>query len=125
VVDMVILYLIHTTFGFPLTRSKIVAAEIAILNNFLWNDAWTFADVSLRQRGWSARLKRFIKFNLICLGGLILNVLMLNLVYNLIFGQRWAYLANLIAIGLVTIWNFWLNLKLSWRITQVQASSHD
>ena len=125
VVDMVILYLLHTTFGFPLTRSKIVAAEIAILNNFLWNDAWTFADVSLRQRGWSARLKRFLKFNLICLGGLILNVLMLNLVYNLIFGQRWSYLANLIAIGLVTIWNFWLNLKLSWRVTEVKESSHD
>lgn len=125
VVDMVILYLLHTTFGFPLTRSKIVAAEIAILNNFLWNDAWTFADVSLRQRGWSARLKRFLKFNLICLGGLILNVLVLNLVYNLIFGQRWAYLANLIAIGLVTIWNFWLNLKLSWRVTEVKESSHD
>jgi dolichol-phosphate mannosyltransferase len=120
VVDMVILYLLHSTLGFPLTRSKIVAAEIAILNNFIWNDAWTFADVSLRQRGWSARFKRFLKFNLICLGGLVLNVLVLNLIYNLIFGQRWAYLANLIAIGLVTIWNFWLNLKLSWRVTQVK-----
>lgn len=120
VVDMTILYLLHTTLGLPLTRSKIVAAEVAIFNNFLWNDAWTFADISLRQRGWSARLKRFLKFNLICLGGLVLNVLILNLVYNLIFGQRWAYLANLIAIGLVTIWNFWLNLKLSWRVTQVK-----
>ncbi len=120
VVDMVILYLLHSTLGLPLTRSKIVAAEIAILNNFIWNDAWTFADVSLRQRGWSARFKRFLKFNLICLGGLVLNVLVLNLFYNLIFGQRWAYLANLIAIGLVTIWNFWLNLKLSWRVTQVK-----
>ncbi|QQE65541.1 sulfonate ABC transporter permease [Leptolyngbya sp. BL0902] len=120
VVDMAILYLLHTTLGLPLTRSKIVAAEIAIFNNFVWNDAWTFADVSLRQRGWPARFKRFLKFNLICLGGLVLNVLVLNLVYNLIFGQRWAYLANLIAIGLVTIWNFWLNLKLSWRVTQVK-----
>lgn len=120
VVDMAILYLLHTALGFPLTRSKIVAAEIAILNNFIWNDLWTFADVSLRQRGWSARGKRFLKFNLICLAGLVLNVLVLNLVYNLIFGQRWAYLANLIAIGLVTIWNFWLNLKLSWRVTQVK-----
>lgn len=119
-VDMALLYLLHGTLGFPLTPSKLVAAEIAIVNNFIWNDAWTFADVSLRQRGWSARLKRFLKFNLICLGGLALNVMVLNLVYHLIFGQRWAYLANLIAIGLVTIWNFWLNLKLSWRVTQVK-----
>ena len=120
VVDMAMLYLLHGSLGLPLTRSKIVAAEVAIINNFIWNDAWTFADVSLQQRGWSARLKRFLKFNLICLAGLVLNVLVLNGVYNLVFGQRWAYLANLIAIAVVTFWNFWLNLKLSWRVTQIK-----
>ena len=120
VVDMAILYLLHSTLGFPLTRSKIFAGEVAILNNFIWNDAWTFADVSQRQKGWSARLKRLLKFNLVCLGGLVLNVLVLNVVYNLVFGQRWAYVANLIAIAIVTFWNFWLNLKLSWRVTQTK-----
>jgi dolichol-phosphate mannosyltransferase len=120
VVDMVILYLLHSGLGLPLTRSKIIAAEVAIINNFIWNDAWTFADVSLQQQGWSARLKRFGKFNLICLAGLVLNVLVLNLIYNLVFSQRWAYLANLIAIAIVTFWNFWLNLKLSWRVTQTK-----
>ncbi|PSN77703.1 sulfonate ABC transporter permease, partial [filamentous cyanobacterium CCP4] len=120
VVDMVILYLLHSTLGLPLTRSKIVAAEVAILNNFIWNDAWTFADISMLQQGWSARLKRFLKFNLVCLAGLVLNVLVLNVVYNLVFGQRWAYLANLVAIAVVTFWNFWLNLKLSWRVTQIK-----
>jgi dolichol-phosphate mannosyltransferase len=119
-VDMAVLYLLHTGLDLPLTRSKLVAAEIAIINNFIWNDAWTFADVSQQQLGWSARLKRFGKFNLICLTGLVLNVLVLNVVYNLVFGQRWAYLANLIAIAVVTLWNFWLNLKLSWRVTQVK-----
>jgi dolichol-phosphate mannosyltransferase len=119
-VDMAILYLLHSSLGLPLTRSKLVAAEVAIVNNFIWNDAWTFADVSVRQRGWSARLKRFLKFNVICLAGLVLNVMVLNLIYNVIFGQRWPYLANLIAIALVTVWNFWLNLKLSWRVTQVK-----
>ncbi len=119
-VDMAVLYLLHTGWEVPLTRSKLVAAEVAIVNNFIWNDAWTFADISLRQQGWPARLKRLLKFNLICLVGLGLNVLVLNLVYNFVFGQRWAYLANLIAIAMVTIWNFWLNLKLSWRVTQVK-----
>lgn len=120
VVDMVLLYLLHGSLGLALTRSKILAAEVAILNNFVWNDAWTFADISQQQQGWSARLKRFVKFNLICLAGLVLNVLVLNLVYNLVFGQRWEYLANLIAIAVVTVWNFWFNLKLSWRVTQVK-----
>ncbi|MBD1917900.1 MULTISPECIES: glycosyltransferase [Cyanophyceae] len=120
VVDMVILYLLHSTLGIPLTRSKIGAAEVAIINNFIWNDAWTFADISMLQQGWSARLKRFLKFNLVCLAGLVLNVLVLNVIYNLVFDQRWPYLANLVAIAIVTFWNFWLNLKLSWRVTQTK-----
>ncbi|MEM6518527.1 MAG: glycosyltransferase [Cyanobacteria bacterium P01_C01_bin.70] len=118
-VDMTILYLLHTVLGLPLTRSKILSAEVAILNNFIWNDLWTFASISREQKGWQPRIKRFLKFNAICLAGLALNVLILNLVYNLVFGQQWAYLANLMAIGLVTLWNFWLNLKLSWRVTQI------
>ncbi|MEH1822073.1 MAG: glycosyltransferase [Nostoc sp.] len=119
-VDMAILYLLSdpTTLAWPLTRSKIVAGEIAILNNFFWNDAWTFADVSARQQEWHQRLKRFLKFNAICLAGLVLNVLILNLVFNFIIHNR--YIANFIAIAVATIWNFWINLKLSWRVTDVK-----
>lgn len=123
-VDMGMLYLLSdpTVLGLPLTRSKIIAAELAIINNFLWNDLWTFSDISQRQPGKRQRLKRLIKFNIICLAGLILNVLILNLLFNqagfqyLPYGR---YLANLIAIGIVTIWNFWFNLKLSWRVTDL------
>ncbi|WP_416674157.1 glycosyltransferase [Egbenema bharatensis] len=116
-VDMAILYLLSdpTTLGWGLTRSKIIASELAIVNNFLWNDRWTFGDISQQQKGWSKRLKRFLKFNLICLAGLVLNVLLLNLLFN-VFGLN-RYVANLLAIAAVTLWNFWLNLKLSWRVT--------
>lgn len=119
-VDMLILYLLSdpTTLAWPLTRSKIIAGEIAIFNNFLWNDAWTFADVSMNQKGWKLRIKRFLKFNVVCLAGLVLNVLVLNLVFNFLIPNR--YIANFIAIGVATIWNFWVNLKLSWRVTEVK-----
>lgn len=119
-VDMLILYLLSdpTTLALPLTRSKIIAGEIAIFNNFLWNDAWTFADVSMQQQGWKPRLKRFLKFNVVCLAGLLLNVVILNLVFNFLIPNR--YIANFIAIAIATIWNFWVNLKLSWRVTEVK-----
>jgi dolichol-phosphate mannosyltransferase len=119
-VDMTILYLLSdpTTLALPLTPSKIIAAEIAILNNFFWNDAWTFADVSSQQQQPHQRLKRFLKFNMICLAGLVLNVLILNFIFNTIIPNR--YIANLIAIAISTIWNFWVNLKLSWRVTDVK-----
>ncbi|WP_017316547.1 glycosyltransferase [Mastigocladopsis repens] len=119
-VDMAVLYLLSdpTTLALPLTRSKIIAGEVAIFNNFLWNDMWTFADVSSQQQQWRQRLKRFLKFNIICLAGLVLNVLVLNLVFNFVIPNR--YIANLIAIAVATVWNFWVNLKLSWRVTQVK-----
>jgi dolichol-phosphate mannosyltransferase len=118
-VDMAFLYLLSdpSTLGWGLTRSKIIASELAIINNFLWNDRWTFGDISQQQKGWNKRLKRFLKFNLICLAGLVLNVLLLNLLFN-VFGIN-RYVANLLAIVAVTLWNFWLNLKLSWRVTDV------
>jgi len=116
-VNMGVLYVLRTFLNWELTRSLIVAAELAIISNFLWNDLWTFGEISKRQPGNRQRLKRLLKFNTICLMGLILNVLLVNLMFN-VFGMN-AYLANLIAIVAVTLWNFWINMKLSWRVTDV------
>jgi dolichol-phosphate mannosyltransferase len=115
VVDMGLLFLLSdpSTLGWGLTRSKLIAAQAAIVNNFIWNDLWTFGDISARQRGGKDRLRRFAKFQLICLMGLVLNTTLLNIQFN-IFGIN-RYVANAISILVVTAWNFWLNLKLSWR----------
>jgi dolichol-phosphate mannosyltransferase len=124
VVDMTILYLLHHNLDLPLTRSKILAGEVAIINNFLWNDRWTFSDVSMRQKGKRQQLRRFIKFNLVCLMGLVLNVIILNIFYNIFMLKvvpYGAYIANFIAIACVTVWNFWINVKLSWRVTDRQT----
>jgi dolichol-phosphate mannosyltransferase len=116
-VDMGVFYLLREFVRLGLTRSAILSAEVAILSNFLWNDLWTFGDISKRQKGWSKRFKRFLKFNLVCLAGLILNVLIVNLLFNLLGMNE--YIAKLIAIAAVTLWNFWINLKLNWRVTEV------
>ena len=114
-VDFSIFYLLRTMLSLGLTRSTILSSEIAIINNFLWNDLWTFGDISRRQIGWKKRLKRLLKFNLICISGLILNVLLVNFLFNILGINE--YISKLIAIGAVTSWNFWFNLKLSWRVT--------
>jgi len=115
VVDMGLLYVLFDGLGLGLTRSAVVAAELAIVNNFFWNDRWTFADRSRQQRRRRQTIKRFLKFNLICGLGLLLKVGLLNLFFN---GLGWnAYGANLLAIVLVTVWNFGLSLSLGWRST--------
>jgi dolichol-phosphate mannosyltransferase len=117
-VDMAIFYLLLDKLGLGLTLSAVLSAEVAMFNNFLWNDVWTFGDISRHQPGWRQWFERFVKFNGICLAGLILNVLLVNLLFN-VFGIN-EYVSKLIAIAAVTVWNFWINLKLSWRVTDVR-----
>ena len=118
VIDMGLLYLLHGVLGLGLTRSAIVAAELAIINNFCWNDIWTFGDLSRHQNQRGKIFKRFAKFNVICLMGLTLKILLLNGFYNGFHLN--AYAANFLAIAAVTIWNFWINLNLSWKVTETE-----
>ena len=47
VVDMGLIWLLASPamLGWNLTLSKVIAAEVAIFNNFFWNDVWTFRDL--------------------------------------------------------------------------------
>lgn len=117
-VDMAVFYFLRIHLDLGLTRSTMLSAEVAIVNNFLWNDLWTFGDIARRQPGNRQRFRRFLKFNTVCLAGIILQTLLVNLFFN-VFGMD-QFVAKLVAIAAVTIWNFWLNLKLSWRVTDVK-----
>ncbi|MEA5625999.1 glycosyltransferase [Nostoc sp. UHCC 0251] len=117
-VDLTVFHLLLTVIHLGLTRSTILSAGVAIVNNFLWNDLWTFGDISQRQPDPRQRFKRFLKFSAVCLAGVILQALIINFLYNVLEINE--YLAKLIAIAVATIWNFWINLKLSWRVTDVK-----
>lgn len=115
-VDMACLFAFHDPagLGWSLIPSKILAAECAILNNFLLNDRWTFADRSCHERRLGQTGKRWLKFHAICALGLLLNLGILQLLTR---GLGLHYLVgNAGAIALVTFWNFWLNVKLNWRV---------
>lgn len=114
VVDMSILYLLSdpSRLGLGLTRSKIAAAEAAIISNFLLNDAWTFRDLATKSPGTRSKLRRFVGFNAICALGVAINVVILNLLFNYLHMNR--YIANAVAILIVTGWNYLLNRHLNW-----------
>ncbi|MEH1970874.1 MULTISPECIES: GtrA family protein [unclassified Nostoc] len=115
-VDLGMFALLHKPLGLALTPSAMLSTEVAIINNFLWNDVWTFSDVSQKQQSITQRLQRLFKFNLICFFGLILNSLIVNWLFSR-FGVN-EYIAKLVAIACITLWNFWLNLKLNWQVRQ-------
>lgn len=114
-VDMVVLFILadHRMLALGLSLSKACAAEVAIINNFIWNEMWTFGNVAALQKTWPARWSRLGKFNLICLGGIGLSVLLLNAQVHLLSLN--IYAANAIAILLVSLWNFSLTLRFGWR----------
>lgn len=119
-VNMGLLWLLTEAAGVFYLASSAVAVECAILNNFLWNDVWTFRD--RRADGWPARLGRLARFNLVSLAGLGLNVLVLWL-----FTERmgvYYLLSNLIGIAAATMWNFLVNSRWTWKghIADVDSS---
>lgn len=115
IVDMTMLYLLAdaTTLGWPITSSKICSTEIAMLNNFVWNDLWTFRGLADGQIGAAVRLARFGKYNIVCLGGLTISVAVIHMLTKG-FGMN-LYVANLIAIFTATAWNFWMNYAHNWK----------
>lgn len=105
VVNNLVLYLLHGAVGWPLVPASMVAVEVAIVNNFIWNDRWTF---STRD---GARY-RFLRFNLVSLGGLVINT---GVLAALVAATRIHYLlANLVAIGAAMGWNFSANARWTW-----------
>lgn len=90
--------------------ASIVATECAILSNFVLNDRWTFADARrASSRPWYRRL---LSYNLLTLGGLVLNVGAIALLHG-VAGMHYL-VANLVGIAIGTLWNYGSNHKLTW-----------
>jgi dolichol-phosphate mannosyltransferase len=114
VVDMTVLFLLADPryLGLSLSVSKIVAAEAALTNNFLWNELWTFkpaANSAHKHQGW---FRRLLAFNAICGIGIGLAVILLHTFHSWLGWNL--YLSNLVAIMLVTCWNFGINARFNW-----------
>ena len=68
VLNTAVLYVLYRRLHLPLAAASALAVEVAVVNNYLLNDRWTFG-------ARSPSLRRFAKFNASSLGGLAVNVL--------------------------------------------------
>jgi len=114
-VDVLVLHFLSDSrwFHWNVSLSKFCSAEAAMRNNFVWNELWTFrrvAGVGVTRSGVVCRL---VRFHAICGIGMGLAVLFLH-VFHTRLGLN-LYASNLLAILLVTLWNFWLNALFNWR----------
>ena len=114
VVDMAVLHVLAVWLGWNVALSKVGSAETAMLNNFLWNEVWTFQGPGTRPVKHAGVAGRLWRFHAICGVGIGLAVLFLHLFHTWLGFNL--YVANLLAIGLVTLWNFGLNARCNWRV---------
>ena len=105
IVNMVTLVTLYQFGHLPLALSSALAVEVSILNNFIWNNHWTFGQHSLSP-------SRFAKFNLVSLAGLVVTTTTVWLLSST-FGMHYV-LANIVGIGLASVWNFSVNLVWTW-----------
>jgi len=112
-VSMGVLIILKEYLGFLLPLASIFAIELSILNNFVWNERWTFSKPKHpRLNSWKNRL---VLFQLVALIGAVINFTMLN-VLALYFGIDYR-IANLIGIGIAFGWNYTLNKNVTWKDT--------
>ena len=117
VVDMGILALLVHVGTLPLPLAKAVACETAIVNNFLWNDRWTFRKAGSALSGCA----RFLRFNGVSLAGLALNVALFS-AQVLWLGMN-VYLANAAAIVMVAGFNYTLSRRWAWERAEASSPS--
>jgi dolichol-phosphate mannosyltransferase len=98
--------------GWSYISAGILAVESSILTNFLLNEIWTFADFSRRSASLGARLQRLFKYNLVCVGGAIINLALLWLMTEHV--GIYFMLSNGIGIIAATLWNYGMNANVTW-----------
>ena len=111
VVNQGLLILLKEYAGFPIPVASIIAIQMAILNNFIWNDLWTFREGSQPQK-LSSRWHRLFAFEAVSAGGAVINFAVLNLFVVLLTMDY--QVANIIGILLGFIWNFMVNRRITW-----------
>jgi len=111
VVNLAILYCLVEFLGIEKFIASPVAIEIAIINNFIWNDLWTFS-TTLANGKYRSRWQRLFAFNMVSVGGAAINYVVFIALTNIF--AVWYILAQLIGILLGFIWNFLVNRRVTW-----------
>lgn len=103
--------------------SKGFSTEVAIINNFMLNNYWTFRYRKTKTNAW----QKLGIFNLVSLGGLIIGVLIVKFLHMTygdgfinLFGRPVAYnnFYFFATIPPVMLWNFTINHLITWRHTE-------
>src|SRR6476646_8789992 len=108
VVNSAILWGLVRELHLTVLLGSVLATEAAILSNFLLNDRWTFRGVSER-----SFMRRLLCFNGVALGGMAITAGILTALAS--YAHLHLLIANVLAVGAATGWNYVVNSRWTWR----------
>ena len=129
IVDFLFYKLFIWNFALTPAWSKGFSTEVAIVNNFILNNSWTFKNRKTTTNVW----QRFGIFNVVSLGGLAIAVIIVKVLHDffgdgffVVFGRPVAYnnFYFFATIPPVMIWNFCVNHFITWR-QKTEKEEHD
>ncbi len=86
-------------------------AELAIISNFLLNNAWTFGD---RKVIGKKMIPKFLQFNITSLGALIIQTVSVW-VGTVLFGKSAYFVSYIIGVGVGLVWNYIMYSRVIWK----------
>lgn len=116
VVNMLVLYILVTRCHLPKITGAVFATESATFSNFFLHDHWTYADCS-PDRSFLTRLLRFHASTLLGVGLALTTFTVLVTTLSLDYP-----IANLLGIGVGTVWYYLANSRFIWAPPTAGAS---
>jgi len=105
-----LLWLLTEFAGLVYLVSSVIAIETSIISNFVLNEYFTFRD--RRRPSINSIFGRLLKFNLVCLVGLLINLGVLW-IFTSVVGINYL-ISNLFGIALAFLWNYFANSMWTW-----------
>ena len=110
---------LFTKWAFPSPLAWGLSTEFAIINNFIFNNAWTFKSEKIT--GVSMLLKKFLQFNLTSAGALLIQVVF-GSISDSLFGPEKRQLAlPFIILFVVLPYNYFMYNKVIWKVKKTSA----
>ena len=112
-VNLIVLTLLKTVI--PILAANAIAQELSIINNFVWNDRFTFRSANASSGSALPRLFRFVKYNLVSLLSLAVNETVFYFAY-----YHWGIYfisSSLLAIAAAFVVNYFGSSRWAWAKT--------
>jgi putative flippase GtrA len=94
ITNLLIFFIVADLLGWNETLSAIVSFSVAVSQNYLLNNYWTYKAENKKRS-----MRQYIHFVCVSLLGLFINLLVLKLVLTIYPNLKWVTIAQMIGIG--------------------------